>query len=93
MDLENSSKVYAGTDETEEGFCIGRYVDSHYNTYYGWVNLSTKTVHIPRDSNEGPQVLDKNFAVLIHRFLHLLCICPPAPPDYPFEVKSDQHNN
>ena len=79
MEFENKNIFNAGVKEDGEILYIGRYVDSNENTYYGWASKKTRSLYIPRDSKLGPQVLDEDFGVMIHRFLDRLCICPPCP--------------
>jgi len=78
MDLDNKNIFNAGKDENGSILYVARYIDND-NTYYGWVSKESKSIHIPRDSSDGPQVLDKDFGVMIHKFLDRLCICPPCP--------------
>lgn len=80
MDLDNKNILVAGKDDTDEILHVGRFVDSDDNTYYGWIRKTTRSLHIPRDSKLGDQILDKDFGVLIHKFLDRLCICPPCLP-------------
>lgn len=80
MDLDNRNIFVAGIDEKEEILYVGRYIDEAGNTYYGWIDKSTRSLYIPRDLNSGPQILQKDFGVLIHKYLDRLCICPPCPP-------------
>lgn len=79
MDLDNNNIFVGGIDETEEILYIGRHIDSQGNTYYGWINKKNRSLYIPRDSSSGLQILDKDYGVLIHKYLDRLCICPPCP--------------
>lgn len=76
MDLDNRNILVAGKEENGEILYVGRYIDSSDNTYYGWVSKGSKSLYVPSDSTK---VLDKDFGVLIHKFLDRLCICPPHP--------------
>ncbi|XP_054708725.1 uncharacterized protein LOC129218471 [Uloborus diversus] len=79
LDFENRNNFPGGKDE-DETLLIGRLVDeSADNTYYGWVKKSTKCMYVPRESKIGPQKVDKDYEILIHRFADRLCICPPCP--------------
>lgn len=80
MDLDNKNIFNAGINESGEILYVGCYADSDGNTYYGWATKSDRSVHIPRDSSLGPQALNENFGVMIHKFLDRLCICPPRRP-------------
>ena len=79
MDLDNNNIFVGGIAEADEILYIGRHIDDQDNTYYGWISKNNRSLYIPRDSNSGSQILDKDYGVLIHKFLDRLCICPPCP--------------
>jgi len=54
----------AGVDNCGAVLGISIYQENG-NTYYGWVNASTKEAHIPRHADHGPNVLEKGFSVML----------------------------